>query len=230
MLTFMTARDREAAMERYEALFASSEDEAQVIASLGSPLRVAVQLSREYEKPEDADEDEEPPAGMQAERVTQPAAVETEQPEGASTQPEPEPEEPAGMDKPAVAESAPEEQEEPVASPVYHSRPGAKAVYVPAAVIVGIPVTLIIAAVMLAIAACGVLFLIGGFCILQVCFWGLIVVADMMLIWGSALILFAAGLLLLWLGIYLFVKAVPGFIGWIIRTGRKFCLREVPVQ
>ena len=52
MLTFMTERDRDAAVAEYEAMLDAAEDEQALLKSLGTPLRVAVQLSRGYERPE----------------------------------------------------------------------------------------------------------------------------------------------------------------------------------
>lgn len=55
-LSFMTAEDREAAILFYTEIFdeAGPENEQQVLEELGSPLRVAIRLSREYTPEPDA--------------------------------------------------------------------------------------------------------------------------------------------------------------------------------
>ena len=92
---------------------------------------------------------------------------------------------------------------------------------------IGLPVAVLLAVVFLAVAGCGAGVIAAGVVVLKVSLWGLAVIADLMLLWGSALLLFAVGLLLLWLGIWLLAEALGGYIRWVVRTGRRFCRKEV---
>ena len=215
MLSFMTARDRDAAVAEYEAMLDAAEDEQALLRSLGTPLRVAVQLSRGYERPEGEEMWEEQelvsldvpgtppqPVHLTAERST-------------------------GHKNRRKKQTKPPKPADPDAGKVFRLRPAALTVYLLGCVVIGLPVAVVQAAVFLTVAGCGAGVIAAGVVALKVSMWGLAVIADLMLLWGSALLLFAVGLLLLWLGIWLLAGGLGGYIRWIVRTGRRFCRREI---
>lgn len=63
LLGFMSAWDRETELDKYKAMFDESENEDEVIASLGSPTQLAISIAREYvpsPRPEPEDTEDEP--------------------------------------------------------------------------------------------------------------------------------------------------------------------------
>lgn len=122
LLYYMTAWDRDAALAKYTKLFEERDNDFAVIQELGSPMKLAVTLSRSYEASpepvEDAAEQESPapaeelptevPEAVSAEETTEPAQT-TEEP------PEPAKEESPAVEENAETVSEPETQpEQPV--------------------------------------------------------------------------------------------------------------------
>lgn len=111
LLYYMTAWDRDAALAKYTKLFEERDNDFAVIQELGSPMKLAVTLSRSYEASpepaEDAAELESPapaeetpaevPEAVSAEETTEPAQT-TEEP--------PEPTKDESTESPAAEESA----------------------------------------------------------------------------------------------------------------------------
>lgn len=97
LLYYMTAWDRDAALAKYTKLFEERDNDFAVIQELGSPMKLAVTLSRSYEASpepaEDAAEQESPaptenipaevPEEVSAEETTEPAQTAEETPEPA---------------------------------------------------------------------------------------------------------------------------------------------------
>lgn len=95
LLYYMTAWDRDAALAKYTKLFEERDNDFAVIQELGSPMKLAVTLSRSYEASpepaEDAAEQESPapaeeiptevPETVSAEETTEPAQTTEEPPE-----------------------------------------------------------------------------------------------------------------------------------------------------
>lgn len=108
LLYYMTVWDRDAALAKYTKLFEERDNDFAVIQELGSPMKLAVTLSRSYEaSPEPAEDAAEPESPAPAEEA--PAEV----PEAVSAEETTEPEqaaeetpEPAKEESPAVKESA----------------------------------------------------------------------------------------------------------------------------
>lgn len=132
LLYYMTAWDRDAALAKYTKLFEERDNDFAVIQELGSPMKLAVTLSRSYEaSPEPAEDAAEPespapaeetpaevPEAVSAEITTEPAQTTEEPPEPAK---EESTESPAEENAETVSEpeTQPEQPvEEPPAEPI----------------------------------------------------------------------------------------------------------------
>lgn len=110
LLYYMTPWDREAAIAKYDKLLADAEDVDALVGEIGTPMKVAVTLSRGYE----ASPQPDPNA---------PKAVPEPEPEAPKTEDIPEAEAPAQEETvpeeaPQTEESAPEAEEAPAPEPV----------------------------------------------------------------------------------------------------------------
>lgn len=116
LLYYMTAWDRDAALAKYTKLFEERDNDFAVIQELGSPMKLAVTLSRSYEaSPEPAEDaaEQESPAPAEETPAEVPEAVSAEtSPEPAQTTEEtPEPAKEESTESPA------EKSAEPVSEP-----------------------------------------------------------------------------------------------------------------
>ena len=92
--------------------------------------------------------------------------------------------------------------------------------------LLGIALLLIPTALSLALAAS---ILSGGIATLMAAFGGFPVLADFLVVLGSAIMLLAIGLLCLWLFIWFIGGAIVGLIRGVFALGRRWCYEEVPV-
>ena len=92
--------------------------------------------------------------------------------------------------------------------------------------LLGIALLLIPTALSLALAAS---ILSGGIATLMAAFGGFPVLADFLVVLGSAIVLLAIGLLCLWLFIWFIGGAIVGLIRGVFALGRRWCYEEVPV-
>ena len=69
----------------------------------------------------------------------------------------------------------------------------------------------------------------GGSAVLIAAFSGFPKLADILIVVGTAVIVLALGLLLLWLFVWFIGGAIGGLIRNVIELGRKWCYEEVPV-
>lgn len=116
LLYYMTAWDRDAALAKYTKLFEERDNDFAVIQELGSPMKLAVTLSRSYEaSPEPAEDAAEQESPAPAEELP------TEVPEAVSAETSPEPvqtaEETPEPAKEESTESPAEENAETVSEP-----------------------------------------------------------------------------------------------------------------
>ena len=132
----------------------------------------------------------------------------------------------ASAETPAPAASVPAPEEEAV--------PAQKKANVPLLILfilLAIPVCLLLIGLLLALAAAcvglaaGLLF--TGFNGLAAAFTSFSVFADILLVFGAALVLSAAGLLFFWLFLRLLFSAIPGVVRGALALGRKWCYKEV---
>lgn len=93
--------------------------------------------------------------------------------------------------------------------------------------LVGIVVMIIPALIFLALAAAAVG--LGVFA-MSCAFGGLSIFADIMIVVGAALVLFAIGLLFLWTFIWFIGGAMAGFVRGIVHLGGKWCYKEVAAE
>lgn len=117
LLYYMTAWDRDAALAKYTKLFEERDNDFAVIQELGSPMKLAVTLSRSYEaspEPAEGAAEQESPAPAEETPAEVPEEVSTETPPEPEQTTEETPESPAA-EEPAETVSEPETQpEQPV--------------------------------------------------------------------------------------------------------------------
>ena len=121
------------------------------------------------------------------------------------------PQDPEGLGKPVSGPPKP------------RAKPAALVFYSIAAVIVGIPVTALLAALALAVLAAAALVLFAGGLAISFCFLGLTVVADILMCAGAGLALIGVGLPLAYFAVWIFVRGAVGFVNLVIRKGGDWC-------
>ena len=121
------------------------------------------------------------------------------------------PQDPEGLGKPVSGPPKP------------RAKPAALVFYSIAAVIVGIPVTALLAALALAVLAAAALVLFAGGLAISFCFLGLTVVADILMCAGAGLVLIGVGLPLAYFAVWIFVRGAVGFVNLVIRKGGDWC-------
>ena len=121
------------------------------------------------------------------------------------------PQDPEGLGKPVSGPPKP------------RAKPAALVFYSIAAVIVGIPVTALLAALALAVLAAAALVLFAGGLAISFCFLGLTVVADILMCAGAGLVLIGVGLPLAYFAVWIFVRGAVGFVSLVIRKGGDWC-------
>ena len=232
LLVFMTEEDRALTVRRYGEIFdaAGPEGEADVVASLGTPTKAAIDLSRGYEP------------GMARERLPSVPA------------PAPEPETPAPEEKPReLWEELPDFEPPETPSPRRRPAPPAPGLQTAAAAVtrltdesmadgeaewpdlparsmptvvyersvplglgiplfilltlaLGVPLLLLCAALTAVFLAPGCAVLLGAYLLFVGGLWCLSIVADAILLFGAALVVLAIGLFVLRIGLWLTVR------------------------
>lgn len=290
LLAFMFKEDKEDILAHYNKLLDEAEDEQALLEEFGSPTKLAVTISRTYNRNErklsveaDSKADVQPAPVVKAPKpepepapevpsyadIIEEIRREKAEEQGIEYKPmffnEEEPpaveDAPADEDTPAdedapVAEDAPAGEDAPAVedTPADEDAPADTVVEIfdeldsiepdePAVVyktnvallilylIFAIPIGLVLLA---AVTAVGLLLLatavgtavlaieVGGFGISSFSMF-----ADILLCIGVALIGCALALVLLWLGLLVLGRALPGLFRGIVGLGRKFCVREV---
>ena len=122
----------------------------------------------------------------------------------------------------------------PVPAPEEEAVPAQKKANVPLLILfilLAIPVCLLLIGLLLALAAACVCLAAGllftGFNGLTAAFTSFSVFADILLVFGAALVLSAVGLLFFWLFLRLLFSAIPGVVRGALALGRKWCYKEV---
>lgn len=238
LLSFMSSWDRQAAIEKYTAMFDEAEDVDVLIAKLGSPTKLAISLAREYvpTEPPRAEEPspvEEVPAPEEAAPGEEAASGETQEETA-----------PAGEDSPAenpvvISFEEPEEvpvpvpaaEEEPEAGepavPGRKARPVALVFYTLVSLVIGLPIAVLLIAL-------GVPVLAGGVGVIAAAVWAaaevigfLTMISDILLVAGVAAVAAAIGLLLAWLGLWISLELGYIWIGRVIfGLGGKLCFKK----
>lgn len=238
LLGFMSSWDRQAALRKYRALFAASEDEQALMDELGTPTKLAIELAASYvpTRPPSALAQalEECPVALEdllrdpnalaadllspAPEAELPAAPESPLPETWVFDPEPEP-----ADAP---EPEPGEPEAPQA-PRSRIKAGALIGYLIPAVVIGLPVAVLLVFVGLPFLTAGAGLIFTA--VLQALRFiaQLRLVSDVLLTVGAALIACGAGLALCWLGLWLSMELCWLWVGRaLLGLGRRLCLRK----
>lgn len=186
---------------------------------------------------EEAPAEGEAPATDEAETTETGEAGETV--ETAEEAPEME-EAPAVEDEaPAVEEDSPKDETAHMLKTVFDEKPEAEVktvkktnaflliLYIIVSVPVGLVLLLLMLGIELGIFCCGVLGLRVGFALLGFTFSGMTVFADVLMCFGATLGVFALGILVTWLGLWLVITSVPGLVRGIVKLGKKLCVKEV---
>ncbi|MER2150117.1 MAG: hypothetical protein ABS900_00740 [Candidatus Limivicinus sp.] len=101
-------------------------------------------------------------------------------------------------------------------------------------VIAAIPVTLTLLAVLLFLTLLSLGTAVGmialGVTLILAAFSGFAVLADVLMLFGAALIALALGLVFLWTTFWLVGGVMVGLVRWVIGLGRKWCTKEVPAE
>lgn len=198
---------------------------------------------------EEAPTEEEAPAAEEAEAAEATEAVETAEeaaPEEAPEEKTSEAEAPAEEEAPApeeeatvVEEDAPKDETAHMLRTVFDENPETEVktvkktnvflliLYIIVSVPVGLVLLLLMLGIELSIFCCGVLGLRVGFALLGFTFSGMTVFADVLMCFGVTLGVFALGVLVTWLGLWLVITSVPGLVRGIVRLGKKLCVKEV---
>ena len=196
----MSSWDRQAVLEKYEALFDAAEDPDALTEELGTPTRLAIELARTYVP-------SPPPAAV---TPAAPDADAEEIPEQFSIALEP--------DKPAP-EEAPELVE--------RTRIGALIAYLIPAIVIGLPITAVLVCIGLPFLAAGGAVVFSAVKGALTAVAALSLVSDILLTVGAALVLCAVGLLLFWLGLWLIMELCWLWVGKaLVPLGRKLCVKK----
>lgn len=97
-------------------------------------------------------------------------------------------------------------------------------------IVIGLPVFLALFAVSLILIAIGAAAICCAVGVISSAFIGFTVVADMLLVLGAGLSVFAIALVLLWFGIWFLIAVCFGWVRLITRGGLRFTRKEVPVE
>ena len=90
--------------------------------------------------------------------------------------------------------------------------------------LIGIAVLLALTVVVLALAAASI---VGGLFVFSAGLRHLTMIADIMVVIGCGLALFALGLLFLWTAVWLVCGAIVGLVRGVFALARKWCYKEV---
>ena len=100
-------------------------------------------------------------------------------------------------------------------------------------VLLAVPVTLAAIVLLLIptvlVLALSLLVIVAGSAVLVAAFSGFPKLADILIVVGTAVIVLALGLLLLWIFVWFIGGAIGGLIRNVLELGRKWCYEEVPV-
>lgn len=234
LLGFMSAWDRRDALIKYDALFDEAADEAEFIAELGSPTKLAIGLALNYVP-------SPPPAVMIVEAETDgsvgefaagqqdaaPEAAEEPAPAESAAEPEESPAEDAAAEEVPAAEPKAAEPEEAPAVPRRKVRAFGLIGSILFGLVIGLPVALVLICL-------GIPFIALGVGIVALAVWAamsmiglLAMFADVLIIVGVGLVLCALGLLLAWFGLW--VSFELGYLwisGVMLRLGRALTYKK----
>ena len=111
--------------------------------------------------------------------------------------------------------------------PAYKTNVFLAILYTLGAIVVGVPVLAVLLVLDLAVLAIGVACGAGGVGLIATAFIGLPMVADMLILLGGGAAVIAIALVVIWLAIWLFIRMVIGWVRLLVRTGKRWCRKEI---
>lgn len=111
--------------------------------------------------------------------------------------------------------------------PAYKTNVFLAILYTLGAIVVGVPVLAVLLVLDLAVLAVGAACGAGGVGLIATAFIGLPMVADMLILLGGGAAVIAIALVVIWLAIWLFIRMVIGWIRLLVRTGKRWCRKEI---
>lgn len=208
---------RQALIAQMENMFDNAPDEERLIQEIGNPTKVAVALIR-Y-----ADSGKITPAAApvldgQLSFDEQPAddGYYDEQPEG-----DYDPNYATDGEEGYYDEAYYEDK------PAYKTNVFLAILYTLGAIVVGVPVLAVLLVLDLAVLAVGAACGAGGVGLIATAFIGLPMVADMLILLGGGAAVIAIALVVIWLAIWLFIRMVIGWVRLLVRTGKRWCRKEI---
>ena len=111
--------------------------------------------------------------------------------------------------------------------PAYKTNVFLAILYTLGAIIIGVPVLAVLLVLDLAVLAIGVACGAGGVGLIATAFIGLPMVADMLILLGGGAAVIAIALVVIWLAVWLFIRMVIGWVRLLVRTGKRWCRKEI---
>ena len=111
--------------------------------------------------------------------------------------------------------------------PAYKTNVFLAILYTLGAIVIGVPVLAVLLVLDLAVLAVGAACGAGGVGLIATAFIGLPMVADMLILLGGGAAVIAIALVMIWLAIWLFIRMVIGWVRLLVRTGKRWCRKEI---
>ena len=111
--------------------------------------------------------------------------------------------------------------------PAYRTNVFLAILYTLGAIVVGVPVLAVLLVLDLAVLAVGAACGAGGMGLIATAFIGLPMVADMLILLGGGAAVIAIALVVIWLAVWLFIRMVIGWVRLLVRTGKRWCRKEI---
>ena len=111
--------------------------------------------------------------------------------------------------------------------PAYKTNVFLAILYTLGAIVVGVPVLAVLLVLDLAVLAVGAAGGAGGVGLIATAFIGLPMVADMLILLGGGAAVIAIALVVIWLAVWLFIRMVIGWVRLLVRTGKRWCRKEI---
>lgn len=111
--------------------------------------------------------------------------------------------------------------------PAYRTNVFLAILYTLGAIVVGVPVLAVLLVLDLAVLAVGAACGAGGVGLIATAFIGLPMVADMLILLGGGAAVIAIALVVIWLAVWLFIRMVIGWVRLLVRTGKRWCRKEI---
>ena len=111
--------------------------------------------------------------------------------------------------------------------PAYKTNVFLAILYTLGAIIIGVPVLAVLLVLDLAVLAVGAACGAGGVGLIATAFIGLPMVADMLILLGGGAAVIAIALVVIWLAVWLFIRMVIGWVRLLVRTGKRWCRKEI---